>query len=208
MKDSSPGTPNLPKKTPLTAYRREILAAGGLSAALLALGFVQKTKAGEALVRPPGGGDEIRFFSQCIKCGKCVAACPENVIVPASIEKGFYEVRTPVMNFHKGFCDYCKKCIESCPTGALLPFEGETCVIGIAELQDECIALRTAGCTKCEEECPYEAITLDSKGSPVIHEDKCTGCGKCVFVCPAHTFQSFTSSKERGITVRAPGAAL
>ncbi len=36
----------------------------------------------------------------------------------------------------------------------------------------------------CEEECPFDAITMTDEGLPYVDEEKCTGCGICVDVCP------------------------
>ncbi len=193
------------KPLQLSYSRRTILLSTGGALGLLALGAVGSAHSETRLVRPPGGQDERDFFSKCIKCNRCISVCPENSIVPAQLKDGFFNMRTPVMSFQQGYCDFCKKCIEVCPTGALADFAEETCKIGVAHLTDSCIALRTAGCTKCHEECPYDAIGLDAKGSPVIDEEPCTGCGMCVKVCPAHTLQSFATGAERGIVVRPVG---
>ncbi|MCD8339617.1 MAG: 4Fe-4S dicluster domain-containing protein [Burkholderiales bacterium] len=182
-------------------FRRSLLISVGGTAALLALGAARTAVAEPTRVRPPGGQDEDDFTAKCIKCSRCVTVCPQSVIVPSQLSEGFFNMRTPVMKFVKGYCDFCKKCIDVCPTGALQDFPEETTKIGIAKLTDYCIARRTAGCTKCYEECPHDAITLDKKGAPVIDEEPCTGCGLCEQVCPAHTLQSFSSATLRGIVI-------
>ncbi len=174
---------------------------------MLALGAAGKAAAKPPVVRPPGGQNEDEFFTKCIKCSRCITACTENVIVPAQLRDGLFNLRTPVMDFRNGYCDFCKKCIDVCPTGALVSFAEETVQIGVAKLTDTCIALRTGGCTKCYEECTYEAITMSGE-TPVINPEACTGCGICVMVCPAHTLQSFnTESKTRGVVILTPEEA-
>jgi Na+-translocating ferredoxin:NAD+ oxidoreductase RNF subunit RnfB len=45
----------------------------------------------------------------------------------------------------------------------------------------------SAGCMgfgDCVRACPFDAMTLDSRGLPVIDPVKCTGCGICVKECP------------------------
>lgn len=190
------------RQKPISSLRREILIGSGCVVGLLCLGAVTKTSEASSLIRPPGTVFQ-EFASLCLKCGRCVAACHTKVLTLAGVSEGVMNLRTPVMDYLHGYCDFCSKCIDVCPTGALKPFEGKTTVVGLAELNDSCIALRTGGCTKCYEECSYDAITLDAMGRPEIHQDLCNGCGKCVYVCPAHVFQSFSSGAQRGISVRA-----
>lgn len=180
--------------------RREVLIGSGCVAGLLLLGATSRFTSANPLIRPPGAVKED-FLSKCLKCGRCVAICPSHAIASAGIIDGFTNQRTPVMDYLRGYCDFCGKCIEVCPSGALLPFEGETTVIGTARINKTCIAMRTGGCTKCHEACPYDAITLDQISRPIIDEEKCNGCGKCVNVCPAHVFQSFSSGDELGVSV-------
>ncbi len=40
------------------------------------------------------------------------------------------------------------------------------------------------GFGNCARVCPFGAITMSDKGLPVIDEEKCTGCTKCVAECP------------------------
>ncbi|WP_303721523.1 RnfABCDGE type electron transport complex subunit B [Malonomonas rubra] len=42
-----------------------------------------------------------------------------------------------------------------------------------------CLGLGT-----CERTCPFDAIEMTSENLAVINRDKCTGCEKCVAVCP------------------------
>ncbi len=41
-------------------------------------------------------------------------------------------------------------------------------------------------CNPCEEACPFGAITVGEPitNLPVLHGDKCTGCGVCIAQCP------------------------
>ncbi|MDO8880015.1 MAG: RnfABCDGE type electron transport complex subunit B [Coriobacteriia bacterium] len=40
------------------------------------------------------------------------------------------------------------------------------------------------GFADCERACPFDAISMDARGLPVIDPVKCTGCGICVRECP------------------------
>lgn len=181
--------------------RREVVTSFLGVGVLACLGFAARAQASETLIRPPGTKDDEQFLSLCIKCGRCISVCPTNVIDQAGIFSGLANLRTPVMNYLRGGCDFCDKCIEVCPTGALSPYDGETMPIGKAELNETCIALRTGGCTKCFDNCEYDAVILDDKMRPSIDTDKCNGCGKCVKDCPASSFQSLGKGKTRGLEI-------
>ncbi len=191
------------KEAGLHLQRREVVACAGGLAGMLALGAAgAAVKSGRLLIRPPGGQDENMFLSLCIKCDRCRSACPEGVIGVSTIFDGLVSMRTPVMDFRKGYCDFCKKCIDVCPTAALTPFAGRTVKIGVAELTESCIALRTGGCTKCFDACPEFAIRLNAQNVPIIDRQACTGCGLCVKVCPANVLQSYKGGRERGVVIK------
>ncbi len=40
------------------------------------------------------------------------------------------------------------------------------------------------GMGDCDTSCPFDAITMNENGIPVIDKAKCTGCNKCVLACP------------------------
>ena len=40
------------------------------------------------------------------------------------------------------------------------------------------------GFSNCQRACPFGAIRMSAEGLPVIDIELCTGCGKCVQVCP------------------------
>ena len=150
----------------------------GASAALVAFQAALYASHGEAdLLRPPGAHGEKDFASRCVKCGKCMEACPYIAIKPARDE------------------DF--PCVEACPTNALRDIETRSDVkMGIAVIdEDLCIAFQGMRCEVCYRTCPLidEAIVIDyrlregdaihSVFAPVIDEDKCVGCGLCVERC-------------------------
>lgn len=185
-----------------TVTRRQIVAGATGAAALFALGAgVKHSKASESLIRPPGSVDEADFLARCIRCDRCRSVCHLNVIAVAGFSDGLINVRTPYLNFHLGHCDFCADCVRVCPTHAIESFDTETVKVGVAQLTERCIALRTGACRLCYDECEYEAITLDSRNRPVIHSDKCNGCGLCVKICPANVLQSFRDGTDRGVVV-------
>ena len=45
------------------------------------------------------------------------------------------------------------------------------------------------GCGKCAFVCPYDAITLQPGGTPVVDQASCVGCGACASACPHQAIQ-------------------
>jgi RnfABCDGE-type electron transport complex B subunit len=62
--------------------------------------------------------------------------------------------------------------VEDCVAANLLFGGPKACKYG-------CLGLGT-----CVKSCPFNAMTMDPAGLPIIDPDKCTGCGKCETVCP------------------------
>lgn len=196
--------------------RRALCIGAAGTAALVGLGALRYV-GHNPLCRPPGGQDESRLVSACIRCQKCFEACPRDVIKPAKIEDGFLGMRTPMLTFDSNYCDYCTEfnggepyCVQVCPTEALRLDAQATVhsvIIGLAVINTkECLAYRNTGCKSCYDACPYEAIELDSSAKnarPVVVNDKCNGCGACESVCVSLSSGSIASgATERAITVK------
>ncbi len=63
----------------------------------------------------------------------------------------------------------------------------------------------------CVRACQFDAMHMGEEGLPIIDEDKCTACGKCVDACPRNILELhplsqnilvFCRSKDRGPTAR------
>ena len=196
--------------------RRTLCLGAGATVALLGLGAMKLVPA-EACVRPPGAQDENRMLAECVRCERCVEACPRGVIRVAHFESGIAGIRTPIMDFHNDYCTACAEendgvplCELACPTEAISVAKGEDAtkiIIGEAQLDtDQCLAYRLAGCRFCYDACPYEAIELDERKRPVVLVDKCNGCGACESVCVSLKEGSIVAgSKFRAIHVVTPG---
>ncbi|WP_304854088.1 4Fe-4S dicluster domain-containing protein [Adlercreutzia caecimuris] len=183
--------------------RRGVIVGALSVAGLFALGFTGRAFAGEAsLVRPPGGQDESRFLSLCLRCDKCRSVCPLDCISTAPLEDGIVNARTPYLNFEKGYCDFCNLCIDVCPVRALEPFDPSVNKVGIAVVdEDECVAWKQTGCTICAEVCPFDAITLSETGKPIVDIEACNGCGLCENACPSASYMHYAGARRRGINI-------
>jgi MauM/NapG family ferredoxin protein len=194
---SSPAGPSL--------ERRRVLGAGvtGAATALVSLTGLHHVhgKAGSgqllppALIRPPGSLPENGFLARCLRCGACMAACPTNTLQPLGLAVGFTGLFSPVLTPQRGPCEPgCNVCGWVCPTGAIraLPLQEKTWAkMGTAHiLKEKCLAWEFGRrCLVCDEVCPYDAVELKQApgiavGVPVVHEDRCAGCGLCQHHCP------------------------
>lgn len=163
--------------------RRTLCIGLGSTAALLGLGALRY--AGHTpLVHPPGGQSEAHLVSACIRCERCLEACPRKVIVPAHIEDGLLGMRAPMLDLDVSYCDYCAesndgnpRCVAVCPTGAL-NLAGE-------EVQQRTIVTRDAS----GDETKRTVVDTPNLGLAVIDRATClafrdTGCRFCFDACP------------------------
>lgn len=152
----------------------------------------------DGLIRPPGAQGEKDFSSRCVKCGRCLEACPYAAIVAAGPNAGS-AVGSPTLDLRNQACRLCHDfpCAAACPTDALRGIAAvEDVDMGYAVVnEDLCIALQGMRCEVCYRACPLidRAITIDyrlregdsihSVFAPVIDEQACVGCGLCVERC-------------------------
>ncbi len=162
---------------------------------------------------------------KCTACGKCVAACPKQVIELAQASKAV------VISCHskdKGAdtkkkcqvgCIACGICVRTCPVEAikidnnLARIDHGKCIVcGLcvkkcptSAIKDH-IPLRPkafidpakcAGIDVCAKVCPVNAITGDLRSAHVVNQEKCIGCGLCEPRCP-----------KKAITMVQPAAAI
>jgi len=196
---------NIPSQTN-TARRRFITETArtvcGVSLVGLGLGFyTQKALSLPATsLRPPGALKEKDFQAACIRCGLCVRDCPYDILKLADIIDQA-ATGTPYFEARKIPCEMCEDipCVVACPTNALDKSltNIDDARMGLAVLidQETCLNFQGLRCDVCHRICPLinEAITLEPQHNvrsgkhalfiPVVHSDKCTGCGKCERAC-------------------------
>jgi ferredoxin-type protein NapF len=131
--------------------------------------------------RPPWALAEEQFLAACTRCGDCVRACPQGIVV----EDGGY----PRIEFGKGECTFCGECVAACKTGALRREAERPPWRLLPVIDDTCLARRGVVCRSCGDACAAGAIRfspqLGGSALPEVEASRCTGCGGCVAPCPA-----------------------
>ena len=135
--------------------------------------------------RPPHAVPESEFVAGCTKCDACIQACPPHAIYRAPESEGQL-AGFPIIDPESQPCLMCDDlpCVPACEAG-VLRFDAPV-AMALAKVDTvACLAFNGTVCTVCAEHCPVEnALTMEA-GKPVIHDDICTGCGVCQYVCPA-----------------------
>lgn len=151
-------------------------------------------------LRPPGARDEAAFTALCLRCGRCLAACPYRALRPAPAAHGL-AAGAPLVVAREAPCWLCLKCPPACPSGALepVPTLREVRMGRARVVADRCYAHQGIFCRTCLDACPLqgEAIRQDEELRPVVTA-ACVGCGLCEARCPA---------EGSAILVEARGAA-
>jgi electron transfer flavoprotein alpha subunit len=52
---------------------------------------------------------------------------------------------------------------------------------------------------RCQSECPFDAITMNDKGEPIIDLEKCTRCQRCIKICPVQALEIVYTPEEQKI---------
>ncbi len=149
---------------------------------------------------------------KCTACGKCVAACPKQVIELAQASKAV------VISCHsrdKGIdvkkkcqvgCIACSICVRTCPVNAikidnnLARIDHSKCIVcGLCVNKCPTNAIfdyipvrpkafidpaKCVGIDMCEKVCPVNAISGDVRQLHVVNQEKCIGCRMCESRCP------------------------
>ena len=128
----------------------------------------------------------------CVVC-LCGTVCENGCIKFFGLEENEHGIFTPYLDVRRRSCTLCMRCTNICPTGALTPVPEEAQAIsvnvrmGVAVVDpDRCLSYLGRVCGYCHDACPYPgtAIRLVPPAKPVVIEDGCVGCGRCVELCP------------------------
>jgi electron transport complex protein RnfB len=168
---------------------------------------------------------------KCTACGKCVAACPKQVIELTPTAKAV------VISCHsrdKGVdvkkkcqvgCIACGICVRTCPVNAiaidnnLARIDHSKCIVcGLcvkkcptnairdyipARLKAYIDPAKCAGIDVCEKVCPVSAISGEVRSVHVVDQNKCIGCRMCEARCPKKAIEMVQIAS--GINKRASG---
>ena len=179
--------------------------------ACLGLGTCERACAFDAIHVDPVKRIAVVDESKCQACKKCVAACPQHVLVmrPAN--------RVPSVGCHnpeKGMglkekcdkaCVACEACVKACPFEAIhmdkgVPQIDYSVCVGCMACIDACPTgamqgnlknrkeayidpEKCIGCTLCTKQCKFDAIEGELKKTHKVL-GACTGCGLCASKCP------------------------
>jgi Na+-translocating ferredoxin:NAD+ oxidoreductase RNF subunit RnfB len=141
--------------------------------------------------------DNLPIISKekCTACGKCVAACPKQVIELGLMSKAV------VISCHsrdKGLdvkkkcqvgCIACGICVRTCPVDAI-KIDNNLARID----HNKCIT-----CGLCVKKCPTNAIHdyLSPRMKALIHAEKCAGIDVCAKVCPVNAISGDVRAVHR-----------
>lgn len=141
----------------------------------------------ELPARPPGAAD----LHSCTGCKVCVEACPAAIV---SLKDGL-----PFLSFVGGECTFCGKCAAACPEPVFVS-EVPRRLLSAVSIGPSCFAPNGIACQSCRDACPEDAIRFRPRVGgpflPELDESACTGCGRCISVCPASAITVAERSTE------------
>ncbi len=178
-----------------------VLAELGFSASTV-LGIKQGADSvdrGDMPIRPPGALAEAKFLQKCIRCMRCIDACPNHALIALGDEFGEQRRGTPHLKPRRQACMLCNrmegeylKCTKICPTGALEPIEKTLdeitakVAMGKAHIDKAlCYSYNNWSCGACYRACPLpgHAMTVGLWEKPEVNQENCVGCGACERSC-------------------------
>ena len=142
--------------------------------------FRGRLSAPKAGIQLPWSVSWDEFVAGCTRCGDCLAACPEQILIMG--DGGF-----PTVDFHRGECTFCTECVSACQAPVFRPTI-QTPWEYVAHIEAGCLATAQVFCQRCQDSCEQQAIRFSPRlgrvPTPGIHAESCNGCGACVADCP------------------------
>ncbi len=131
------------------------------------------------------GGDTGCQYG-CLGCGDCVPVCDFDAIHMNPV--------TGLPEVDDDKCVACGACVKACPKTLIelrkKAVKNRKIYVACRNMDKGAVARKSCsvaciGCSKCEKECNYDAITI-ADNLAFIDADKCKLCRKCVSVCPTN----------------------
>lgn len=118
------------------------------------------------------------WSSRCSRCGDCLTACEEAILVLA--DGGF-----PAIDFSRGGCSQCGACAAVCQRGVF--DRSRPLWSAQVQLTDNCLTTQGVYCQSCRDSCEPGAIRFSRERLPQPHidNDLCSQCGMCIASCPS-----------------------
>ena len=125
------------------------------------------------------------FEDVCTRCGDCVQACEEAVLVAG--DGGF-----PTVDFARGGCSFCGACAAACRDGAIDIRLARPWRLRVS-IGEQCLSARGTTCRACGDACEVQAIRFQlqtgGRAIPSVNGSLCNGCGTCIATCPTQLIQ-------------------
>lgn len=140
-------------------------------------------------LRPPWAIDEDRFVAGCSRCGDCIQACPQQILIHGD---GAY----PTLDFSQRECTFCRACTDACSLPLFNPQQTQPWQ-QVAEVGEHCLTHTGIVCQNCKDACEPRAILFRYQAGgiarPHINLQDCTGCGACIAPCPNNSMSIVSS---------------
>ena len=134
----------------------------------------------EPKVQLPWAVSWADFVADCTRCGDCLVACPEQILVKG--DGGF-----PTVDFLRGECTFCTDCVTACQAPIFQPTTQAPWDY-VAHIEAGCLASAQVFCQRCQDSCELQAIRFSPQlgrvPTPSVDSELCNGCGACVADCP------------------------
>lgn len=144
-------------------------------------------------------GGDTGCQNGCLGFGECVDAC--------DFEAMYMDEKTGLPVVIQDKCTACNACVTACPRDImeLRPMGRRSrrtfvsCInVDKGGAAKKACEVACTGCSKCEAECKYDAITIENYLA-YIDAEKCKNCRKCAPVCKSNSIHeiNFPPRKER-----------